>query len=186
MINFYGENEKKKNEIQKMSEKLNKYKSEKNYSLIESSIKEYIAIYAINIMENEKNNETHHSSILMTNIKRWKKISNKFHFENSENNEYINILFEAYICLKKKNDSKLYELLEMFKNIKKLITDDCINLCILSLKLGQCKVIDLIIKIIGDEKVFEELNKLYPELTDEKDYYTSGKKLYKRYKKLYS
>ncbi len=47
-------------------------------------------------MKSEKYTDHTHSQILITNIKRWEKISNKFHFGNTEKNKKIYLLFEAF------------------------------------------------------------------------------------------
>jgi Leucine-rich repeat (LRR) protein len=43
-------------------------------------------------MKYDKFDDSTHSQILITNIKRWNKISNKFHFGNSEKNTTPNII----------------------------------------------------------------------------------------------
>lgn len=186
MTNFNKKCGLKDRNINLWSDKLNKYKENKNYSLIEESIKEYITLYAIDVMENEEFDECFHSSILLTNIKRWNKISNKFHFGNSEKYKNIIVLFDAYCCIKRKFDKNLYPILELFNEIDSLIITDYIQLIPLCLELGQNKMLDAITTIIGDKKMFKIINDFYPKFTDNADKNTHGMKLCKRYRKLYN
>jgi hypothetical protein len=185
MIKFNKSCKLEERNIKLWCDKLNKYKEDKNYSLIEESIKEYITLYAIDVMENEKFDECFHSSILLTNIKRWSKISNKFHFGNSEKYNNIITLFDAYCCIKRKFDKNLYPIIELFNNVNNLIITDYIQLIPFCLELGQNKMLDAIITIMGDRKTFKLVNNFFPEFTDNGDKNTHGKKLCKRYKQIY-
>jgi hypothetical protein len=122
---------------------------------------------------------------LLTNIKRWNKISNKFHFGNGEKYKCVNIIFDAYCCIKRKSDIKLYPIIELFFNVENIVYGDYAQLIILSLELGQNKMLDSIIKIIGDKKTFKTIDDFYPNLTDNVDRNTSGIKLCKRYNKIH-
>jgi len=181
MKNFYKSNGLKVRNIQLWSDKLNEYKKDKNYSSIEESIKEYITVYAVDIMKYDKLNDCFHSNILLTNIKRWDKISNKFHFENLEKNKQIFILFEAFNCIKCKMDEKLYPILELFYDLNTIILSDYAYLIILSLELGQAKMLDCICKIIGYQKLSQVIQDQYPEFINN-EIQISGIKLCKKYK----
>ena len=136
-------------------------------------------------MQNEEFNECFHSAVLLTNIKRWNKISNKFHFGDSTKNKHISIIFDAYCCAKRKLSKNLNPIFELFNDIEGMIISEYVHLLSLSLELGQNKMLDSIVKIIGDKKAFELINELYPKLTNNMDKNTSGLKLCKRYIKLY-
>jgi hypothetical protein len=185
MIKFYRYSKINEQNIKLWSSKLNNHKKLKEYSLIEELIKEYIVLYAIDVMQNEKFDECFHSSILQTNIKRWKKISNKFHFVDSPKYKNIMIIFDAYCCVKKKMDKKLFSILELFNDVDKLMLSNYVQLLKLSLELGQNKILDSIIKIFGG-KALISIDEFYPGLVSCGDKNTSGMKLCKRYKHLVS
>jgi hypothetical protein len=182
MKNFYKNNVLKEYEIQIWSNKLNEYKKDKKYSLIEQQIKEYIIIYALDIMKYDKINNRIHSSILATNIKRWNKLSNKFHFGDLEKNEEIIILFEAFNFIKCKLDKNLYPIIELFFDLDTIISNDYYYLTILSLELGQVKMLDSIIKILGYVKIVKIINEVYPEFIKLNDKNITGMKLCRKYK----
>jgi len=181
MVNFYKRYNVKVRNVQVWSDRLNEYKKDKKYSLIEESIKEYITSYAIDVMENEEFNECFHSSILSSNIKRWSKISNKFHFGDCTKYKNVIIIFDAFCCIKRKCDEKLYPILELFEDVRAMIVTDFIELFSLSLELRQNKMLDCLIKIMGDEKAFKLINDFCPGLTSARDKNTSGMKLCKKY-----
>lgn len=108
--------------IKKWSNILNKIKQEKNYNLIERKIKEFICIYTIDVMKMEKLNDNTSSILLMTNIKRWNKLSNKFSFEQTEsqsNSTQMQTLVNSELVNEKNINTKVFELFEIFHNIKK-------------------------------------------------------------------
>ena len=87
MINYYKTS--KLRPIEKWSNKLNYYQSKKNYIEIEKHILNYISLYAIDLMRNDTN---YHMNILVTNIKRWKKVLVNYDSIIIKN-EYYNIIF---------------------------------------------------------------------------------------------
>jgi hypothetical protein len=182
MKNFYKNNELKEHKIQSWSNKLNEYKKEKNYYLIEEQIKEYIIIYALDIMKYDKINNCIYSSILATNIKRWNKLSSKFHFGDLEKNEQIIILFEAFNFIKCKMDKKLYPILKLFFDFNTIISNDYYYLTILSLELGQVKMLDSVTKILGYVKIVKIINEIYPDFINPNEKNITGMNLCRRYK----
>jgi hypothetical protein len=96
MNNFYNEI---KNTIYRpinyWSDTLNELQKDKKYSLIESTIRDYMSLYAIDLL---RTFSLYHTGILITNIKRWNTIAinNKFEIQTYTNNNekhYINIVF---------------------------------------------------------------------------------------------
>ncbi len=95
MNNFYNE---LKNTIHRpinyWSETLNKLQNNKQYNLIEINIRNYMSLYAIDLL---RTFSLYHMGILITNIKRWNTISNnsKFEINNDTKSElrFINIVF---------------------------------------------------------------------------------------------
>jgi hypothetical protein len=101
MNNFYGDS---KHNYDKMlnsplklyrpiiqwSNKLNELQKNQDYDLIEINIRDFISLYAIDVLRTLSN---YHMNILITNIKRWNAISNKIgKFEICEV-KYINVVF---------------------------------------------------------------------------------------------
>jgi len=73
--------------IEYWSEQLNLLQQNKNYDEIQNKIKNYISLYAIDIL---RCSSGYNIDILKTNIKRWNKISLKYNFNNKK---YENIIF---------------------------------------------------------------------------------------------
>lgn len=182
MINFYRHYEIEHNKIEEWSNLLNNYKNKKQYELIEASIKDYISFYAIDIMRYDDFENKNFSNILLKNIKRWKEISNKFHFGDSDKNKKIYMLFEAFNCVKSKEDEKLFIILEIFQDLYFLLCDDYDEMICTSFELGQIKVLECIENIIGKEKILDCLNKQFVNSNfTNNDYKISYLKLYKKY-----
>jgi hypothetical protein len=186
MKNFYKKTNLKSDRIEKMSNILNEYKKEKKYEMIEEKIKDYISDYAFDIMKYDKFENSFDSNILMCNIRRWKNISNKFHFGNSKKNQIILDLFEAYNNIKIKNNKELIPILELFLDVEVLIINNYSNLIYRSFTLGQIKILETVEKIIGKEKVYNCIQEDFPEfeviINKNKISYL---KLYKKYQKLF-
>lgn len=115
MKNFYGESNKLYRPITQWSNKLNELQKNHDYDLIEINIRDFISLYAIDVLRTLSN---YHMNILITNIKRWNTISNKISkFEICEV-KYINVVFlliDLYNTLTKciiesDNNNKLLDL----------------------------------------------------------------------------
>jgi hypothetical protein len=94
MNNFYNEI---KNTIHRpinyWSNKLNELQKNKQYNLIEINIRDYMSLYAIDLL---RTFSLYHTGILITNIKRWNAIANNSKFEMQigvNSKHYINIVF---------------------------------------------------------------------------------------------
>ena len=88
MINFYHEKNINR-PIKYWSDELNKLQQLKLYDEIQNKIRNYISLYAIDLM---KDNNKYDADILITNVKRWNKIADKYNFEK-EDSFYHNIIF---------------------------------------------------------------------------------------------
>lgn len=87
MKNYYNNDFKRP--IDYWSNELNNLQKLQKYNMIEDKIRNYISLFAIDLM---KNLEDYHIRILITNIKRWNKLSKLYVFnENLET--YHNIIF---------------------------------------------------------------------------------------------
>jgi hypothetical protein len=109
MINFYNIYKIISRPINIWSNKLNELQKKQKYLLIETHIRDYISLYAIDVLRFYDN---YHMGILITNIKRWNTLVSKMNnFETSET-KYINIVF------------LLIDIYNSFTNKCTLINDD--------------------------------------------------------------
>jgi len=156
------------NHIILYSHNLNILKTNKKYNEIEKNISEFIMEYAILLVKTNKNCNSH-DTILLTNIKRWSKISNNF------NDKYNNILiiFMINIALKEDNINNI--------DIIKCYNDNNYNIVIkYCFDFNKCKIFNLLVKI-KEYNIYDNIRILYPDL----DFVNGTKfnKLYQNYKK---
>ena len=91
MQNFYNDFKILSRPVNIWSNKLNELQKKKEYMLIESNIRDYMSLYAIDIL---RHNSSYHIHILITNIKRWNTIAkNNSKFDIQSDSKYINIVF---------------------------------------------------------------------------------------------
>lgn len=182
MVKFYSSVRLINTNIKIWSDILNKFKSEKKYDLIEEKIKEYIGIFALDVMKYEKINDNTSSLILMANIKRWNKICNKFHFGYSDANKRIYSLFEAFNNIKSKRKPEHHQLLEQFRDISNLEKDNYEKLTITCFINGLFKGLYCIESIIGYDQMLDYIEYNLPQLIlTTRDNQISWEKLYKKY-----
>ena len=102
MIHFYNEHKIPPHPIVEWSSILNNFQSQKLYLEIEEHIRKYLTLYAIDIMKfnglREKSNLTYHPHILISNIKRWNKLSKFYNFVNNDKKYYnkVFLLLDIY------------------------------------------------------------------------------------------
>ena len=156
-INFINHNQKN---IVDWSYNLNLLKKEKKYNEIETNIKNYISMYALDLIMYSYS--LYHDAILIVNIKRWNKLSNKYNFNNKDMYDIRIILFNIFYTLKE--NGVLKEELELMKNFNKIFLnfnyDDFI---IYSLTFNKPKILELL-KTIDPIKLKKDINRLYPNL----------------------
>lgn len=126
MINYYSIKNLSR-PIDYWSDELNKLQKLKKYNLIQNKIKNYISLFAIDLM---RNLEHYHIRILFTNIKRWNKLSILNNFQSNLEN-YHNIIFllldiyKSMLSSEFNTDSKLIfnqiELLILWKDFSSII-----------------------------------------------------------------
>jgi hypothetical protein len=160
MLNFYKSVNRSYRQVEDWSNILNKFKLEKNYTEIESKIRDYITIYSFHLIKYSKSSY-HDDSILMTNIKRWNRISEKFNFIQSSRHSTILTLFIVYLEFKKANR---YDFLLTLPSIDTLIEQNNFDEFIkYSLENDKPKILELL-KQIPNYNLVEKINFLYPEL----------------------
>ena len=101
MKNFYLSTKIPTRNITKWSNILNLCKKIKAYNQIEYNIRNYMSLYALDIMKYEKDS-IYNGNILNTNIKRWNLISLNNNFTISEKHNNILLLFDVFCNLKNK------------------------------------------------------------------------------------
>ena len=101
MNNFFKAVNQTNYQVVLWSEYLNMLQSNKDYQKIEIKIREYMSEYAIKLM---KEGNCYHMGILITNIKRWNKISENCNFESDKYYNIIFVLIDIYKSLK--NESR--------------------------------------------------------------------------------
>lgn len=130
--------------IEYWSNELNKLQELKKYDLIENKIKNFISLFAIDLM---RNLEHYHIRILLTNIKRWNKISILHNFQSNLEN-YHNIIFlllDIYKSMLSSGFNKESELI--FNQIELLILwKDFSSIIEYSIKNKKLSIIDKINK----------------------------------------
>lgn len=89
MTNFYKATNMPTRPITLWSDNLNLLQKEQNYDIIEKKIRDYISLYAIDVLRCQVN---YYFCILHTNIKRWNLISLKYNFLNNDGH-YHNVVF---------------------------------------------------------------------------------------------
>jgi hypothetical protein len=188
MIKFYKSCKLKYEKVDLWSGTLNEYKSRKEYSSIEESIREYIIKYAQDLMLYENKDDCFHSTILLTNIKRWNKLSVNFKIYSgigSSSTHTTYIMFDSYCCIKKKLEKRLEPVIEIYKKINDINNIKIYHISLLlvyGLQLGQDKLLDAIISIIGEEKALSIIDCYYQNFIKHTDKYVSGRKLCKRFR----
>lgn len=195
MINFYIQNDLSYNHIYDWSNNLNKLKIDKQYDSIQYFIREYISSYSKDIMNNSFN-DTYKSyyddEILITNIKRWNKISLYFNFEKSVKHNNIFILFLIFLEIKRCR-IHIDDNINFINNINKHYTIDTIiinnrydDFIIYALNYNKCKILDLL-KVILNYKLYERIIILFPKIKFYKNInvLTKMNKICKIYKKIY-
>lgn len=102
--------------IASWSNNLNLLQSIAAYDEIQDNIRQHISLYAIDVIRFNGNN-LYHFKILLTNIKRWNKISDKYSFNNSST-EYYNIMYliiDLYKSLMQVDDIKIKNIFQQIE-----------------------------------------------------------------------
>ena len=111
MINFYRAYRISSSHVIEWADNLNRLKKNKKYDDIECNIREYMAQYAFQLARQLKSN--YHDQILISNIKRWDKISERYKFKGSEKYNKIILLFYIYNEIKQDSESNYFHLIKI-------------------------------------------------------------------------
>ena len=164
MINFYNYklSSNHSTEIANWSNVLNGLKKEKKYSEIESKIREYMSLYSFNLIK--YSNTTHHDLILISNIKRWNKISEKFSFTNNVKYSKILLIFMINLEIKKVEENNSF-----FNDLNNIIENNSFDpIIIYGLNKEKHKILELL-KSIPDYDLIKDIKRLYPDFIIRKD-----------------
>jgi hypothetical protein len=140
MFNYYN-NKNIFRPIDFWSEELNTLQTKKNYDRIELKIRNYISLYAIDLLRNK---EDYHFGILITNIKRWNRLSNKFTFEKTDS-KYHNVIFllidiyQHLLYLDSNEINKIFSQVELF-----IIYEDFSSLIDFAIKNNKVSILNKI------------------------------------------
>lgn len=160
MINFYYFIKKDSSNVELWSNNLNQLKTNKKYCDIEKNIRDYMGIYALDLIKYKES--LYYDNLLITNIKRWNKISTAHNFCNSIPHSKILCVF--LIISEIKNDKTLSNYLYCVNSIEKIIQMNDFDLF---LKIGienfKTKILDELRKI-PDYNFNKNLKRLFPTL----------------------
>lgn len=191
MINYYIKHNLNYIHIYEWSNILNKLKINKNYNDIENSIREYISIYAKCILKHSYDLSYYDDDILISNIKRWNKISFNYNFDKSHRHNRLLIIFLVLLEIKKskKNINENQEFIDYMNN-KYDDIDDIINsndyddFIIYAFNKNKSKILELL-KTISNYHLFNRIKILFPKINLDNTKNIKMEKICKLYKKIY-
>jgi len=160
MINFYNKQEYYEH-INMWSDILNILKKDKKYDIIELKIREYMSLYAFDLINSKNNISYYHDDILLSNIKRWNKISIMFNFNESIVYSRILIIFLIYLKIKKMN---CFDFLQNLQSIENLLENNNFDIFIIfAFENNKPNILELL-KTIPNYDIIENIKKLYPDI----------------------
>lgn len=159
MYNFLQSYHISNNHIGEWSSVLNDLKKYKKYDDIESHIRDYMSQYALQLAR--QINSNYHDQILISNIKRWDKISNKYKFRSSEKYNKIILLFYIYNDIKRDTDSNYFHIIKSIDYIN--ATNDFDSIIEYAVKFNKSKILEKL-RLIPGHNVIADIKRLYPNL----------------------
>lgn len=161
MFNFYIAYKMNYEHVYKWSTHLNLLKSNKQYDEIEKYIRDYMSHYAFELAKNPKSN--YHDKILISNIKRWDKISGHYKFKSCEKYNKIILLF--YIYNEIKQDNVVYGNDNIIQHIDYIHdTNNFDSMIHYAVSMNKSKILENL-RLIPGYNVIDHIKRLYPELT---------------------
>lgn len=172
MINFYR-NHSFKRPIKEWSITLNQLQKEKKYVEIQDKIKNIISLYAIDIM---RTYDLYNMRILITNIKRWNRISEKYiDLSGTKDINIVFILLDIFnsLCTRESNDFEhLFIQIELY-----LLYNDFTELIKFSVENNRFCVLDKLINY--DSSIFSKILEIYSIPKPKYNNIITGRKLIK-------
>ena len=156
MHNFYRQHNLIARPVEKWSETLNQLQKDKKYKDIEHKIMQYLSLYSIDLL---RLGNQYYINILMTNLKRWDKLTDKYKFFDKSDKE-INIVLVlldiVYSLLKSET-----QLADLFTDIELyIIYEDFTRLIEFAVKNNKPSILDKLIEY-DSLNVINTLNLLY-------------------------
>ncbi len=156
MLNFYSQHNLMARPVEKWSETLNQLQKDKKYKDIEHKIMQYLSLYSIDLL---RLGNQYYINILMTNLKRWDKLTDKYKFFTKDEKEIniVLVLLEIVYSLLK-SDTPLEDL---FTDIELyIIYEDFTRLIKFAVKNNKPSVLDKLVEY-DSLNVINTLNLLY-------------------------
>ena len=157
---------------------LNTYQAKQDYEKIEENIKKYISLYAIDLL---RTNNSYNINILISNISRWNKISNKYAFSNKEKSycNFIFVLLDIYKSISRSslNNKEQININEIFGQFDlMLLYQDYSPLISFAIENNKSNILDKLFQF--DKQIYETVIAEY-NLDVSKNTVMKGQKLIK-------
>jgi len=172
MVNFYSLKTIPSRNIQLWSDNLNLLQAEQRYSRIEKQIYNYITLYGLDLL---RSGSRYHLSILITNIRRWDRISDRYKIlQSGHHDNIITTLLEIVASFIKSGTEfgGLFDDIELY-----LIHNDYTRLVKYAINHNKPAILDRLIKFnyLAVSESLEELTG--DDLSEFLENEISGKKL---------
>ena len=175
MYNFYNSNQiiSIERPISLWSDTLNEFQLDKKYEKIEENIRNYISLFAIDLM---KCCNFYHIGILMTNLKRWDKITKKYKI-NIINFKYYNVVF-VLLDIMASLSEYTQNVVNTFNNIEIfIIYNDFTFLIKLAVDIAKPGILDKLLKY--NPTIHKDIERIY-NLPADSLRNTSGRKIIRK------
>ena len=159
MFNFYKAYRISAPHINEWSIILNNLKKNKKYNEIESNIRDYISQYAFQLAR--QSNSNYNDQILISNIKRWNKISNQYKFTSSEKYNKIILLFYIYNEIKRDNTSNYFHIIKSIDYIN--TSNDFDSIIYYAVNFNKSKILEKL-RLVPGHNIVSDIKRLYPDL----------------------
>lgn len=159
MINFYKTYDISSTHINEWSTKLNYLKQNKKYNDIESNIRYYMSQYAFQLAK--QINSNYYDQILISNIKRWNKISNYYKFKTSDKYNKIILLFYIYNEIKQDIESNYFHIINSIDYTN--VSNDFDSIIYYAIKFNKSKILEKL-RLVQGHNIVNDIKRLYPDL----------------------
>jgi hypothetical protein len=157
MINFYRAYRISATHIDEWCNHLNKLKLNKKYDDIELNIRDYISQYAFQLARQIKSN--YHDQILISNIKRWDKISTFYKFKCSEKYNKIILLFYIYNEIKQDAESNYFHIIKSIDYTN--TSNDFDSIIYYAVNFNKSKILEKL-RLVPGHNIINDIKRLYP------------------------
>lgn len=159
MINFYRAYHISSTHINEWSRTLNHLKQNKKYNDIESNIRDYMSQYAFQLAR--QINSNYYDKILISNIKRWDKISERYKFKGSEKYNKIILLFYIYNEIKQDVVSNYFHVIKSIDYTN--TSNDFDSIIYYAVNFNKSKILEKL-RLVPGHNIVSDIKRLYPDL----------------------